>query len=128
MHILSPEDCTFEHMCPVKILIRLRSLIRIFTGNFWIAKDAKFLHADNEDSVQTARMYRLNCDVIGQTCLKLLYIFSCCRSYHSCSRLNLLQNTPGTVYTPSIGTPYLLIIHVLVLKFKIFHSTTCCIV
>ena len=27
--------------------------------NFWIAKDAKFLHADYEDSDQTARMRRL---------------------------------------------------------------------
>ena len=28
-------------------------------GAFWIAKDAKFLHADNEDSEQSARMRRL---------------------------------------------------------------------
>ena len=27
--------------------------------HLWIAKDAKFLHADNEDSNQTARMHRL---------------------------------------------------------------------
>ena len=26
---------------------------------FWIAKDAKFIHADNKDSDQTARMRRL---------------------------------------------------------------------
>ena len=32
-----------------------RSLICIFTGAFWIAMDAKFLHADNE----TARVRRL---------------------------------------------------------------------
>ena len=37
----------------------LRSLIRIFSGYIWIAKDAKLLHADNEDSDQTARMCRL---------------------------------------------------------------------
>ena len=28
-------------------------------GSLRIAKDAKFLHADNEDSYQTARMHRL---------------------------------------------------------------------
>ena len=32
-----------------------RSLIRIFTGRIWIANDAQFIHADNEDSDQTAR-------------------------------------------------------------------------
>ena len=51
------------HVRPVKILIRLR--IRAVwsessLGAFWIAKDAKFLHADNEDSDQSAH--------IGRTC------------------------------------------------------------
>ena len=37
-----------------------RSLIRIFTGYTWIAKDAKFFfHADNEDFDHTARIRRL---------------------------------------------------------------------
>ena len=36
-----------------------RSLIRIFTGAFWIAKDEKFLHATNEASDQSTRMRRL---------------------------------------------------------------------
>ena len=35
-----------------------RSLIRISTGRI-LAKDAKFLHSDNKDSDQTARMHRL---------------------------------------------------------------------
>ena len=34
-----------------------RSLIRIFMGRTWVAKDAKFLHADNEDTDQTARKH-----------------------------------------------------------------------
>ena len=34
------------------------------------------------------------------------------------------QSLLATVFTPSIGTPYLLTI--LVLKFEIVHSTTCC--
>ena len=33
-----------------------RGLIRIFAEQFWIAKGAKFLQADTEDSDQTARM------------------------------------------------------------------------
>ena len=39
--------------------VHSRRLIRIFTGAFWIAKDAKFSHADNEDSDQTAWIRRL---------------------------------------------------------------------
>ena len=37
----------------------LRSLIKIFTDAWGIAKDAKFLHADNEDYDQTVQMCRL---------------------------------------------------------------------
>ena len=53
---------TFRHVRPAKIQIRLR--IRAVWSEsslvaFWIAKDAKFLHADNEDSDQTARVRRL---------------------------------------------------------------------
>ena len=40
------------------------SLIRIFTGSFWIAKDTKFLHANNNDSDQTVQL------------LKLIHVFS----------------------------------------------------
>ena len=39
--------------------VHSRNLVRIFTGAFWLAKDAKFLPAMNEDSDQTARMGRL---------------------------------------------------------------------
>ena len=42
----------------IPISLRILSLIRIFTGCIWMAKDAKFLHADSEDSDQTARMRR----------------------------------------------------------------------
>ena len=46
---------SFGHVHPAKILIRLR--IRAVwsessLGAFWIAKDAKFPHADNEDAEQ----------------------------------------------------------------------------
>ena len=49
---------TFEHFLPAMIQVSLR--IRTIwsessLGAFWVAKDAIFLHADNEDSDQTAR-------------------------------------------------------------------------
>ena len=53
---------TFENVRPAKIQISLR--IRAVwsessQGAYWIAKDVEFLHADNEDSDQAARMSRL---------------------------------------------------------------------
>ena len=53
---------TFGHVHPAKIQISLR--IRAVwsessLGAFWIAKDAEFLHADNVDSHQIARMHSL---------------------------------------------------------------------
>ena len=67
---------TFEHVRPVKIQIRLR--IRAVgsessLGAFWIGKDAKFLHADNEDSDQTARMRRLIWVFVGHKCQKVRF-------------------------------------------------------
>ena len=41
---------------------------------FWIAKDAKFLHADNEVSNQTARMRRLIRVFVGCTCQKVRFL------------------------------------------------------
>ena len=38
-----------------------RSLIRLFIGSNWIAKGVKLLHADNEDSGQTAHTYLSLC-------------------------------------------------------------------
>ena len=53
---------TFGHMCLAKIQISLhmRTVKSDFSlKTFLIVKDAKFLHADNKDSDQTARMRRL---------------------------------------------------------------------
>ena len=44
-YALSEDSDQTAHSC---------SLIRIFTGAFWIANDTKILQADNEDSDQTA--------------------------------------------------------------------------
>ena len=63
---LNVKKDTFGHVRPAKIQIRLR--IRAVwsessLGAVWLAKPAKFLHADNEDSDQTAQIRFLHsCD------------------------------------------------------------------
>ena len=62
---------------PVKIQISL--CIRAVwsessLGALWIAKNTNFLHADNEDSDQTARMRRLIWVFIGRTCKKVHFL------------------------------------------------------
>ena len=61
---------TLEHVRPAKIQIRLR--IRAVwsessLGAFWIAEDAKFLHADNEGSDQ-------NADAQGESSLRFVHM------------------------------------------------------
>ena len=56
-----------------------RRLIWIFTGRIWIARDAKLLHADNEDSDQTVRMCRLIESPYGGHIKG--YVFSRCGSF-----------------------------------------------
>ena len=65
---------TVVHVLPAKIQIRLR--IRAVWSEsslcaFWIAKDAKFLHADNEDYKQFAQMRRLLWVFNRRTCKKV---------------------------------------------------------
>ena len=74
---------TFEHVRPAKNQIRLR--IRAVWSEsslvaFRIAKDAKFLHADSEDSDQTVRMR------------SLIWVFV------GCTRLSLYCHTPSWTY------------------------------
>ena len=64
------RKCIFGHVRPTKIQISLR--IRAVWSEsslraVWIAKDAKSLHADNEDSDQTVRMRRLIWVLDGRT-------------------------------------------------------------
>ena len=68
-----------RHVHPAKIQISLR--IRAVwsessLGTFWIAKVAKFLHADNEDADQTVRMCRLIWVVVEQTYQKVPFFFN----------------------------------------------------
>ena len=65
---------------PVQIQISLR--IRAVwsepsLGAFWIAKDSKFRHADNEDSDQIARMRRLIWVFVGGACQKVRLLSLC---------------------------------------------------
>ena len=52
LRICAPSEDLDQHA-------HLRSQIRIFAVRIWTDKDAKFLHADNGDSDQTARNRRL---------------------------------------------------------------------
>ena len=49
-------------------------VIEYDVGAFCIAKDAKFLYADNEGSVQTARMRTLIYVFVGRTCQKIRFL------------------------------------------------------
>ena len=66
---------TLGYERPAKIQIRLRfRAVWSALGACWIAKDTKFLHADNEDSDQTEWMRRLIWVSVG-------YVFSRCGSF-----------------------------------------------
>ena len=74
--ILNVRNPTVWYVRPGEILIRLR--IRAVwsessLGTFWIAMDAKFLHADNEDSDQITRMRRLIWVFVGRTYQKVRF-------------------------------------------------------
>ena len=71
-HSLNPQDVHLKELqlrCTTRsraakdvnrnIRKHSRSLIIISLDTFWIAKDARFLHADNKDSDQTVRMHSL---------------------------------------------------------------------
>ena len=51
----------------IQINLRIRTVwSESSLGAFWIAYDAKFLHAENEDSDQTARMRKLIWAFVGR--------------------------------------------------------------
>ena len=55
------RKCTFGHVRPAKIQISLHIRAGWSESSLdalWVSKGAMFLHADNEDSDQTARMRR----------------------------------------------------------------------
>ena len=61
---------TFGHVRPAKIktILHIRTVwSKLKLGTFRIAKDVKFLHSDNEDSDQNARMRRLIRVFIGRS-------------------------------------------------------------
>ena len=67
---------TFEHRRPVKIQInlRIRTVWSEFSPTaFWIAKNAKFLHVDNEVWSYCAQIRRLIWVFVGHTCQKVCF-------------------------------------------------------
>ena len=62
------------HLEKIQISLRVRAFCLESLGAFWLAKDAKFLHADNEDSNQTARMRSLVWVFVGRTCQKMFFL------------------------------------------------------
>ena len=68
---------TYGHKSPAKIQISLRSRAVWSESSLdavWIAKDVKFLHAENEDTDQTAQMRRLFRVFLRRTCQKVCFL------------------------------------------------------
>ena len=62
-------------LAKIQISLRIRAVwSESSLGKFWIAKGAKFLHADNEDSDQTAWMHKLIWVFVGRTCQKVRFL------------------------------------------------------
>ena len=64
------RKCALWHVRPAKIQISLHIYAgwsESSLGTFWLVIDAKFLHADNEDSDRTAQMYRLIWVFVGRS-------------------------------------------------------------
>ena len=58
----------------IQISLRIHAVwLESLLGVFWIAKDAKVLHADNEDSDQTAQMRRLFGSSLGARVSKYFF-------------------------------------------------------
>ena len=56
----------------IQTRLRIRAVWSEFSlGAFWICEYAKFLHADNEDSDQTAWMRSMIWVFVGRTCQKV---------------------------------------------------------
>ena len=67
------------HLAKIQISLRIRAVwSESSLGAFWIAKDAKFLYADNEDYDQTARMRRLIWVFVGRTCKNVCFLMLKC--------------------------------------------------
>ena len=51
-----------------------RVFVMIFTGHIFDSQGCKNIHADNEDSDQTAQMRRLICVFVGRICQKVRFL------------------------------------------------------
>ena len=82
-------------MRPAKVQVSLRFRAvwsESSTNAFWIAKNAKFLHADNKDSDQTAWMRRLIWVLVGRTCQKIPFRMLCLTYWCSKTRSKPADN------------------------------------
>ena len=107
----SVRNRTFGHARPAKILISLR--IRAVSsepslGTLWLAKWAKFLRADNEDSDQTARMRRLIGVFIGRRCQRVHFLTLLVRYRSSYVSALSYQGLCCTLILPTICHDFIL--------------------
>ena len=89
---------TFGHVRPAKIQLRLRTRAvwsESSLGVFLIAKDAKFLHVDNEDSNQIARMRKLFLVFIVRTCQKVRFSYGAGHMQTEHARIRLRRSQPS---------------------------------
>ena len=64
-----------ENRTKIQISVRMREIWSESSfAAFWIDKNAKFLHVDNEDSDQIARMRKLIWVIVGRTCPKVCFL------------------------------------------------------
>ena len=76
-HDASRHAVGYAHPAKIQINMLIRAVgSESSQGAFWIDKNAKFLHAVNEDSNQTARMRRLIWVFVGGTCRKVRFLTS----------------------------------------------------
>ena len=84
----------FRHLCSTKIQISLR-IHAIWSesslGTFWIANDAKFLHADNKEFDQTALMLRLTRVFAGRIFIHITFSHVAAQMYTYTVELRWLE-------------------------------------
>ena len=84
----------------IQISLSIRAVLpKTSLGTLWIAKDAKFVYAENEGSEQTARMHRLILVLVGH--IRQNVIFSDVAAQREVSTTNFAcwRNVTQPVYS-----------------------------
>ena len=111
----------FEYVRTAKMRISLciRAVrTKSSTGAFWIAKDAEFLHTNNEDSNQPAHMHRLICASLGAHVRR--YSFSHCGAVLRDCTLRSLCALPLSACLRNVVMLVIYIFIFLILSFILF--------